>query len=174
VWLDAWEEAVGAVARTFVAEIDARLEREAAAARMPERIRREARLDDAESGAVAARLGSAGARLVPALDRFERAALQLATATARDRAVLAEWQEALATAGRRLEAAWLALEDQVERELAHWQGIVARTGAWRRSLWPVVAVALPALCLAGWLGLVLGGYLPAPDWLVAVWNAVTP
>jgi len=43
-------------------------------------------------------------------------------------------------------------------------GYIAR---WRPSLVPVVLWWLPVAALLVWLGLVLGGYLPAPAWLAA-------
>lgn len=171
-WLDAWEDTVGAVAALLLEQIDARLERAAVAARMPRRLRSAARLEDAESGAVTARLGSVGAGLVPALDRLETAATRLRGATALERDALLGWQEALLTAGRRLEAAWVALEDRVESELVHWNGIAAGIASWRPSLWPVVALTVPALVAAVWLGLVLGGWIAAPAWLGRIWEAV--
>ncbi len=39
--------------------------------------------------------------------------------------------------------------------------------AWRPSLWPIFVVWTPLALLLIWLGLILGGYLPAPAWLAA-------
>lgn len=174
VWLDAWEDAVGSVAALLVEQIAARLDRAAVAARMPPRRRRAHRLEEGESGAVTARLGSAGAGLVPVLDRLEAAAERLRGATALERDALTTWQEALLTAGRRLEAAWVMLEERADAELAHWDTVAAEIAGWRPSLWPVVAAAVPALAAAVWLGLILGGWLPAPAWLQAAWQSVRP
>jgi hypothetical protein len=69
-----------------------------------------------------------------------------------------------------LEAAWLNLEEAVEREAARWQEVADRVAHWRRPLWPVVAVGALVTALAAWFGLAYGGYLPAPDWLVRLWD----
>jgi hypothetical protein len=137
---------------------------------MPRRLRRRVVLDTAEVRGLTGRLGAAGAGLVPALDDLQARGRRLLSAAATDRAALEEWQRALLTAARRLEAAWLALEEQLADETARWREAVALVAAWRRPLWPVAAVGVPALAAAAWLGLVLGGYLPAPAWLQRVWS----
>lgn len=174
VWLDAWEEAVASVARGLVTEIHERLEAAAAVARLPKRLERELLLDAGEQRAVAARLGSAGAGFVAALDVVDRCAGELLPATAVERARLKAWQDALLAAARRLEAAWLTLEQAVATERAAWEGVARRAARWRRPLWPVLVAAPPVLALAIWLGLVFGGYLPAPAWLHHVWALVAP
>jgi hypothetical protein len=40
--------------------------------------------------------------------------------------------------------------------------------SWRPSLVPVFVIWAPLAAIAIWLGLVLGGYLPAPQWLAAL------
>ncbi len=84
-----------------------------------------------------------------------------------DHAAHEAWQEALRTAARRLEAAWLALEQQVAAERGRWDAELDEIARWRPSLVPVVLWWLPVAALLVWLGLVLGGYLPAPAWLAA-------
>ena len=79
----------------------------------------------------------------------------------------AAWQEALRTVARRLEAAWLALEAEVDAERERWAPEIDRVAAWRHALWPAVVVWVPLAVLLLWLGLVLGGYVPAPAWLAA-------
>jgi hypothetical protein len=91
-------------------------------------------------------------------------------ATALERELVVSWQDALRTAARRLEAAWLNLEDAVDREAAQWQQVADRVARWRKPLWPVVLVGTLATALAAWIGLAYGGYLPAPDWLVRLWD----
>jgi len=169
VWLDAWEEAVKRVAATLVVHVNACLAAEAGAMRMPRRLRRRAPLDAAEVRGISGRLGAVGAGLVPALDALHERSERLRGATAVERAALDEWQEALLVAARRFEAAWLGLEDQVAAELERWAEVAAGIARWRRPMWPVVAVGVPALGAAALLGLVMGGYLPAPRWLVALW-----
>ena len=88
-------------------------------------------------------------------------------ATVLDKEAHADWQEALRTAARRLEVAWLALEAEVAEEGRTWAGEIEAIGRWRPPLWPLIAVWTPLAVFLLWLGLVLGGYLPAPAWLAA-------
>lgn len=169
-WLGVWQEAVSGVADLVATHVAQRLDEEARRVRMPERRRRRQHLDAADRRALAARLGSAGAGLMPALDRIESAAELARGATPIERAAVAQWQEALKTAARRLEAAWLALEDATEREVGRWEAVAAEIARWRKPLWPVLLVGAPALGAAAWLGLVLGGYLPPPPWLARLWQ----
>jgi hypothetical protein len=169
-WLAAWDEAVGALAATLVARFNAQLEAEARAVRMPRRLRRRVALDDGERRSVAARLGSSGAILIPALDAVERCGETALAATALERDAVTAWQESLKTAARRLEAAWLALEDAVQAETARWAEVADRVAQWRKPLWPVWVFGTLGLVLAAWLGLMFGGYLPAPEWLVRLWD----
>lgn len=170
VWLAAWDELVGAVAEALSVSVNARLEAEARAVRMPRRLRRRVLLDDGERRALAARLGSSGALLIPVLDAVERHGAAALAATPLERDAVIAWQEALKTAARRLEAAWLALEDAVEAEQQRWAEVADRVARWRKPLWPVFVVGLLALLLAGWFGLAFGGYLPAPPWLIRLWE----
>jgi hypothetical protein len=79
----------------------------------------------------------------------------------------AEWQDALRAAARRLEAAWLALETAVAEERLRWAIETDAIAQWRPALWPVILLWTPLAAGLIWLGLVLGGYLPAPAWLAA-------
>lgn len=169
-WLAAWDEAVGALAAMLVARYDAQLEGEARAVRMPRRLRRRVTLDDGERRSVAARLGSSGAVLIPALDAVERCGAAALAATVLERDDVTTWQESLKTAARRLEAAWLALEDAVEAEAARWSEVADRVAQWRKPLWPVWVLGAIGLVLAAWVGLMYGGYLPTPEWLVQLWD----
>lgn len=171
-WLAAWEETVTAVGAALIDGINRRLEAEALAVGMPARRRLRVRLDEVERRALTARLGSSGSGLVPALDRLSAAAALARGATPLERGAVEAWQDGLKTAARRLEAAWLALEEGVEQESLQWEAVADRVAAWRKPLWPVVAVTAVALAAAGWLGLVLGGYLPAPAWLQTGWAAL--
>ncbi len=173
VWLDAWDEMVAAVTDKLVQRINGRLEAEAFAVRMPRRLWRHLLPDGPETRALAGRLGAAGARLVPALDALEVNAGRVLDATVRERGALEEWQQALSVAARRLEEAWILLEEEVERELREWEELAERVSRWRKPMWPVVVVGIPALALATWLGLVLGGYLAPPEWLEWIWQALS-
>jgi hypothetical protein len=171
-WLEAWEEAVAGAADLLIARASRRIQAEAEAVRMPRRRRRRLDPSSADRRTVGARLGSAGAALVPALDAVERSGSAAIAATGTESAALRGWQEALTTAGRRLEAAWLALEQAIEVESVRWELVASDVARWRRSLWPVAAVGVVALAGATWFGLVLGGYVPSPTWLATLWQQV--
>jgi hypothetical protein len=170
VWLDTWEEAVAGVATLLVAHVNAWLAAEVRAVRMPRRLRRRVPLDAAEVRGIGGRLGAAGAGLVPALDALQQRADRLRGASAAEGDALDAWQEALLVAARRFEAAWLELEEQAGAELERWAAVAAGVARWRRPMWPVAALGVPALAAAALLGLVMGGYLPAPRWLAALWT----
>lgn len=164
-WLAAWEHAVRRVAERMAGALDADIEWAARRARMPRRQWRRRLLAPAERRAIAARLAAGGDGFVAALRELERAAAAVRAASVLDHEAHAAWQDALRAAARRLEDAWLALEAAVQREREHWAPELAAVAAWRPPLWPVVALWLPVAALVIWLGLVAGGYLPAPAWL---------
>ena len=171
-WLGAWEEAVAALADAAWKSVQVRLAREADAVSMPPKARERRFPGATERRALVARLGSAGAGLVRALDDLEGRSSAALEATALERMDMDAWQNALRTAARRLEDAWITLEDRVGSELARFDTAVARVGSWRKPLWPVWVAGAVALLLAVWLGLVMGGFLPAPRLLqplVNVW-----
>jgi hypothetical protein len=171
-WLAAWEEAVSPVADELVQHLTAHLEAEATAVGMPHRLRRQVGIDDVEGRAIAARLGSAGANLIPQLDDIERHAAPLVAAPSAQRGVLEPWQQALLAAARRLEEAWMALEDAIDQELTTWRAIADGVARWRRSLWPVYLVGGVAVAAATWGGLIWGGVLPIAPWMRDLWDAV--
>jgi hypothetical protein len=96
-------------------------------------------------------------------------ALDQAASLARsDRApagAVAAWQDGLTTAARRLEAAWLALEEALSREWRSWDAEVEDLRRWRRARWPLVLTGIALFSTALYIGLVLGGYLPVPGLL---------
>lgn len=173
-WLEAWEEAVSGAATVLADRITERLDAEARAARIPARRRRRMLPGPEERRALRARVGSAGAVLVAALDDVERHGAAAIGATGLDPGTVGAWQESLCTAGRRLEAAWLALEDAIDREADRWRGVADAVARWRRPLWPVLSAGVVAVVLAAWLGLVLGGFLESPAWLTELWRSVFP
>jgi hypothetical protein len=166
-WLTAWEAAVRRAGERVASALDGEIERGARRVRMPLGPRRRRRLAGSEKRAIAARLAAGGEALVAALDALDAVALRVREASVLDKGAHAEWQEALRTAARRLEAAWLALEMQVADEERRWAGEFDAVARWRPSLWPLVALWTPLALALVWLGLVLGGYLPAPAWLAA-------
>jgi len=166
-WLAAWEGAVRRAGERVAAALDGEVERAARRVRMPRRPRRRLLLASAEKRAIAARLAAGGEALVAALDALDAIAARVRDASVLDKAAHADWQEALRTAARRLEAAWLALETQVADEQRRWADEIDAIARWRPSLWPLVVLWTPLAVALVWLGLVLGGYLPAPAWLAA-------
>ncbi|MGH7520000.1 MAG: hypothetical protein ACREMI_01850 [Gemmatimonadales bacterium] len=166
-WSAAWDHAVRRAAGRVAAALDAGFTHTARQVRMPRSRLRRHLLTNAEKRAIAARLGTGGATFVAALDALDAAAARAGYASVLEKDTHADWQEALRTVARRLEAAWLALESEVEEERLRWMSESEALAAWRPSLWPVMVVWLPLGVLLLWLGLTLGGYVPAPAWLAA-------
>ena len=166
-WLSAWEGAVRRAGERVTAALDGEIERAARQVRMPRGQRRRSLLTGPEKRAIAARLAAGGETLVAALDALDGVTGRVREASVLDKAAHADWQEALRTAARRLEAAWLALETQVADEQRRWADEIDAVARWRPSLWPLLALWAPLAVALVWLGLVLGGYLPAPAWLAS-------
>jgi hypothetical protein len=167
-WTAVWDHAVRRAATRVADALDAQLTLTAHRVRLPQRRLRRLLLTSGEKRAIVARLGTGGGTFVAALDELEAAAARAADASVLEKDAHAGWQEALRTVARRLEAAWLALEDEVEEERLRWQTELDSLAAWRPRLWPVILAWVPLGVLLLWLGLVLGGYLPAPAWLAAL------
>ena len=164
-WTAAWDHAVRRAGARVADALEAEITRTARQVRMPRRRQRRHMLSNAEKRAIVARLGTGGGTFVAALDELEAAAAKVADSSVLEKDAHAGWQDALRTVARRLEAAWLALEAEVEEERARWNPEIEAIAKWRPSLWPVIALWLPLGVVLVWLGLILGGYLPAPAWL---------
>jgi uncharacterized protein YukE len=167
-WTSAWEEAVRRAADRIVTVLDQTIETEAKRVRMPRRRQRQLTVSPVERRAIAARLASGGDTLDEALNQVASATETLARSWPGDAVAQHAWRAAQEAAARRLEAAWLILEGQVEQERARWTGEVAAVQSWRPSLIPIFVIWAPLAAVALWLGLVLGGYLPAPQWLASL------
>lgn len=165
VWRTAWEHAVRRVAERLAQALDREIEWTARRVRMPRRQWRRRVLSPAERRAIAARLAVGGETFASSLRELEVAAHAAGQASVVDREAHATWQEALRAAARRLEAAWLALETAAHAERERWAPEIMDIERWRPPLWPVFAWWIPFAAAALWLGLVIGGYLPAPAWL---------
>jgi hypothetical protein len=164
-WLAAWEQAVRRASERAADTLDDQIERIGRGVRMPRWKRRARKLAGVERRALTARLSVGGTGLVHALDDLARAGARVRAAETLDDEIHHAWQDAVQTAARRLEAAWLALEDAVLAERQRWDPELTALAQWRPPLWPVLctwAVGAGALL---WLGLILGGYLDAPQWL---------
>lgn len=144
-WLAAWSEAVHA----STARVCATLESAAAAAarhsRAPERLARAARPDEDDQRVIGAKIDSAGIPL-------ERAALD----------------PTLPRLGGAAEESWLELERVVATVMAEWQAPIRALAAWRRPMAPLWILTGVLFGLALLVGLMIGGYLPAPAWLQPV------
>jgi len=159
-WVDAWEQAVRQAADRVAQGMDRVLEHAARQARMPARRWRRLLVTPGERRAIAARLATGGGALLDALEALDAVAVV-------DAESHAAWQDALRTTARRLEAAWLALEAEVDAERERWSAEFDALAGWRPSLWPIFVVWVPLSIFLIWLGLILGGYVPAPAWLAA-------
>jgi len=166
-WAAAWDHAVRRAASRVAEALDAAFTATAQSVRMPERKLRRHQLTNSEKRAIVARLGTGGGACVAALDDLDAAAQRVAQASVLEKDSHAAWQETLRTVARRLEAAWLALEVAVDQERGRWMPDIAAVAGWRPRLWPVFVIWLPLAAVLIWLGLVLGGYVPAPAWLAA-------
>jgi hypothetical protein len=164
-WLALWEKAVAASAERVAATVNARFEESAAESRYPRGRLRAALLTPGDTRAIAARLGGGGGPFVAALDELEHAAHGASAHRGRERPAAAAWRSALSAAARRLEAAWLALEQAAAAEERRWQAEIERVRAWHLPRWPLWLLTASVLAGATYLGLVLGGYVPLPPQL---------
>ena len=170
-WQEIWRNTVHIAAARTAAVLSYRLAAAAREARIPRRRARNLALTNDEVEALAARLDSGSGPLLRALFEIDLAAHAVRSEQAATQQVLA-WQEALGTAARRLEAAWIELEVQLSREWQRWEVEVEELRRWRRPLWPLVAGGLVLLVLCGYAGLVLGGYVPVPGPLRELVNRI--
>ena len=165
MWLGLWEKAVATAAGRIAAEANSGLRIAAEESRYPARRLARHLLTDDDTRAIAARLGSGGAPFVAALDALEHAANASAPSRAAADQGAETWRAALTATARRLEAAWMALEDVSRAEQQRWAAEVATVKAWHRPTWPVWLLTVVVVGCAVYLGLVLGGYLPVPLFL---------
>jgi hypothetical protein len=166
-WTGLWERAVGAAATRIGDTVNARLREAAAESRFPTRRLRALLLTPTDVRAIAARIGAGGAPFIAALDSLE-AAVHSASGGARSSERFDEWRKALEGSARRLESAWIALVGAADSEEQHWRNEVERVRAWRRPTWPVWLISALVVAGLGYIGLVLGGYVPVPPMLTGL------
>ena len=156
-----WHRTVDALAQRVAEQVNARLQAAAREARLPRARAGRLPLEPAEVRAIAARLAQGDPGFREALGALESAVPPVRPERAPVAAVTA-WQEALLTAARRLESAWLGLLEALAREGREWDAEVQDLRRWRRPAWPLYVVAAILFGTALYVGLVLGGYLPVP------------
>lgn len=160
-WEEVWSKAVQQVAQRAGTAIGDRMVAAAREVRLPAKRIPNLTLDAVEIRALAARLAHGSAPLHQSLVTLDQAA-SLARSDRAPAAVVTAWQDALTTAARRLEAAWLALEDALTREWRAWDAELEDLRRWRRARWPLLLTGVILFTVALYVGLVLGGYLPVP------------
>jgi hypothetical protein len=150
-WLAIWEIAVRSATEAVMTAAERRLRDAAAVSRIgPKRLA--AKLPGSEDRRMlAARLSSAGI----GLERSSRDETGSAD----------EWTEGLRRAAGELSAAWDRLTTLAHEEIGAWGRRAAEVQAWRRPWRPLLLTGAGFLLVVGWLGLVLGGYLPVPSFL---------
>jgi hypothetical protein len=172
-WLKAWETALSAVTDRAREAINLRLDGAAVEARMPRRFRNRLPLALGERNALKARLDAGSAPFREAVVKLEELGAAVRAAHGEGPVTVA-WEGSISTAARRLEAAWLSLEDSLDLEWVRWGRDVEEVRAWRRPLWPLMLGGVAFAALAIYTGLLLGGYLPVPERLRApvewVWD----
>jgi hypothetical protein len=145
-WIAAWREASGHAAARLVETIDRQFANAAAESRMPGRTLAQRTPSDEDRAVIRNRAAAAGIPLEeipPPEQAFE-------------------WAAGLLRAAMALDESWERLERVIEEELAACQGEVKRVRQWRRPMVPLWIGTALAVALALWLGLSLGGYVPAP------------
>lgn len=157
-----WVRTVQAVAERVAEQVNLRLAAAAREARLPLRHARRLPLEASEVHAIAARLSQRDTGFREALVRLDQALPAARSDRAAPEAVVA-WQESVLTLARRLEAAWLGLEEALAREGREWDAEVEDIRRWRRPAWPLLLVGSVLFGTALYAGLLLGGYLPVPD-----------
>ena len=149
-WEAEWERAAIAAALIVRERIDAALAKAGVGSGFPARRLQRAMVTEDEGEGIALRLRAAGAPL-----RVAEHALDLARTAG-------GWPDALISAARALESAWLALEESARAEEEAWHPEVARIASWHAARWPRWVAATVIVVLGGYIGLILGGYLPVP------------
>jgi hypothetical protein len=160
-WLGAWEATVAGVAARLAEQVERELQAAAAESRLPRKRRAELGLTERDRRAIAGRLGSGSLPFLRSLDALERLVPAVSSTGSRAAGAMAEWQEALLAVARRLESAWLAVEGAAAREPAVWAESIESVRRWHRPRWPLWVATGLVLLVAGYVGLVFGGYLAA-------------
>ena len=164
VWTSAWERAVAAASAAFTDRLAERFGDAARRSRMPGPMLKRCLPTEAERMTIAAHLGKGTGRLDNALEALEVAGNALAEGRGGE-PDLVRWTAAVDLAARRVEAAWIDLEEAAAKERERWHREVQAVAGWRRPSWPLWVLTLVLVSLAVYLGLVFGGFVPPPEFL---------
>ena len=165
-WRQLWDKALNDATRRTADVINAGFASAAAESRFPKRRLARLQVSEVELAAMTARLGAGAIPFEASLSRLEELAHVAGASGPRSEPAFSRWSDGLAAAARQLESAWMALEEAVDREGARWQGEIEKVRRWTRPRWPLWVITGVLLAAAAWLGLVLGGFLQVPAWLL--------
>ncbi len=165
-WRQLWEKALGDASLRTAAAINAGFAAAAAYSRFPKRRLARLQVSDAELAAMRARFGAGAIPYERALEHLEDLAGGAGSSGRGSEAAFARWSDGLAAAARQLESAWMALEEASDREGARWQPEIEKVRYWQRPRWPLWLLTASVAAVATWLGLILGGFVPVPPWLL--------
>ena len=165
-WRQLWEQALSAASARTAEAISTGFASAAVESRFPARRLARLLVSAPELAAMTARLGAGAIPFEEALTRLEELAGAAGSSGSGSEAAFGRWSASLTAAARQLDSAWLALEDAVDREGARWQGEIEKVRRWTRPRWPLWVLTGVVLAAAAWLGLVLGGFLRVPNWLL--------
>lgn len=165
-WRQLWEKALTEASSRTAEAINAGFASAAAVSRFPRRRLARLQVTDAERSAMKARLGAGAIPFEESLVRLEDLAGAAGSSGRGSEAAFVRWSDGLAAAARQLESAWMALEEAAHRENARWTVEIDKVRDWTRPRWPLWVLSALVIAAASWLGLVLGGFLPVPGWLL--------
>lgn len=150
-WLNLWRRAAHQAAERTSATMAARLTAAAQRSRYPARRLSLLLPSDEARGILVSKLEAAG--------------IPLESRLARGFPIRSGWWDSVRQAAVALEDSWEDLEAVIRSELAEVGPVVQRVERWQPSPVPWYLALGVGFALTGWLGLVLGGYVPRPQWL---------
>ncbi len=152
VWLEFFRGMAGRVATRTMEEARRRIETAAVESRMPR-------------GLVMARMpGEEDVAIVSHRARAAGIPLERLAAEPPD----GEWSDQIPRQAAALQDAWDRLEVVMGEELDRWTSVARGVRAWRRDPRPLWLITALSLAVMLWLGLAIGGYLPAPGLIGSV------
>ncbi len=162
VWTSAWERAVLAASAALIDRLVQQFHDAARISKMPAPLLRRCLPTEAEHIAIAAHLGKGTGRLEQVLENLDLAAAALLERPDPGGALRDQWYAALDLSARRMEAAWIDLEEAVVREQQRWAVEINNVRRWRRPHWPMWVATAALVSAAVYLGLVFGGFTEPP------------